>query len=640
MAVIPVPIARDETGPSVNATQAAAIFAYLACAAAESPTAINVPKLLRADGDAEELFAGGPIVEIGRAATGYSRQAGVAVRVASAVPGSYGDVDVDDFAGSAIPTVDTGYVPWNDHELRIEFATGGSLGTPGIYYLVSLDGQKTNGLARSYLSGRKPLGTSDTVTVAEAHARIMLHPHGAQLTVLIALITELLTDRAAHYTTGSTVHLAADTISDDNFPAPPTTAAECISAMNIIRAGDLLHAANMSAHTNSDIARYAACPPPTGSVSEAIILGNFLKIAANGHNNAIVNAGALATHGTADAAHNIAAITPDQATVLAGDVIRVPLRAPTFDAAGLTAAFTALSQFTTTTFLGVAIRGAIDSAMWTALTNGMALLREQLAPVSLVCEMRQQEEGETDLAYRTALETDMAGREHADIYRCANLIRHDPGTIQQLRYYSRRTELVPLVARLQAVDYGTSPGLVEKIARPLTAEPAIFGGPLAGALIREDGALVGHDERASPGLREAGFGVLTSYKETRPDIEVYVYRPNTAAPAGNTAPHISQRRIANVIEYVIGTEAIKIVETQPLHEPGRLTIRGDVAERIDGRVNDVLRSTLGSRADAIFAIDRNAIIDLQETVLPWVATVIIGGYVFQLPGTIRINQGK
>lgn len=640
MAVNPVPIARDETGPSVNATEAAAIFAYLGCAAAESSTAINVPKLLRSDGDAEGFFAGGPLVEIGRAATGYSRQAGIAVRVETAVPGAYGVMDDSDFSGTAEPTVDASYVPWNDHELRIEFTSGGALGTPGIYYLVSLDGQKTNGVARSYLSGRKPLGTSDTITIADAHARVMLHPAGAQLTALIALITELLTDRAAHYTMGSTVHLAADTISDNDFPVAPTTAAQCIAAMNSIRAGDLLHAANMSAHTNSDIARYATCPPPAGSVSEAIILGDFLKIAANGHNNAIVNAGAQATHGTADAAHNIVADTPVQGTVVAGDVIRVPLRAPTFDAAGLTSAFAALSQFTTTTFLGVAIKGAINSSMWTAITNGMALLREQLAPVTLVCEMRLQEDGETDLAYRTALETDMAGLEHADIYRCANRIRHDPATLTQLRYYSLRTQLVPLVARLQAVDYGTSPGLVEKIARPLTAEPAIFGGPLAGAIIREDGALIGHDERAAPGLRDAGFGVLTSFKEAHPATEVYVYRPNTAAPAGNTAPHISQRRIANVIELIIGIEAINIVETQPLHEPGRLTIRGDVADRIDGRINDVVRTTLGLRTEYFaFTIDRNAIIDLQDTVLPWTATVIIGGYVYQLPGTIRINQG-
>ena len=640
MAVEPVPITVDDAGATVNPEDAAAFFAFFGTAAADSPTEPNVPKTIAVESDVENFFLGGPLCELARASIGYSRQGGVCVRLEEDSPGAYGNLDLTDWTGTVVPEADATAIPINDHEVVVEFVDGGTLGVAGMSYRVALDGRDANGTVRTYIGRKRLLGTATSITVREQGsdaiaARFNLLPPAAQVTALIALVTELLTDRSLHYNLGATTHNSADTTSDDGFGAAPTTLAEAITRVNQVRTGDLLHAANVVAHNSADTTSYASMPAAANDGPTAIALAIYLKTGGNTHNaNATV-------HDAADVANDITATNPTPGTIAAGDVFTCPTTAPTFDAAAIDAAFAALAAYSDNVYTVVAIKGAINPDIhWDSLVSGRALLANAMhdRPTVLLVETRLPTDGESDADYRNSLDAAFADSEHADIYRCADYGRYDATGITQLRGQYRRSELVPLCARAQAVDYGTSVGLVESLARSAGARPSVFGGPLAGYRVTENGILTGHDERFQPGLHDAGFGVVTSYALKAPR-DVYVHNPKTAAPSGNRAPDLRQRRVLTIVQLQIKLIGLDLIQTVPAHEPGRTTLRNDIADFIDGRMNDGVRSLLGNRIDSFrFEVDRSATIALEDTQIPWTAHVKIAGAIVSLPGILTVNK--
>lgn len=647
----PFVLVRSTAGPAASPEQAAGVFAMLGISSAGD---VDTPTLVTADTQPATTFGYGPLPIAAATVAGYSRQAVVMVRLTEADPGEYGDVTLTG-TGTVVPVADDDVEPYDSHEVYILFGKGGTLGTAGIDYKWSLDG------GRTFPSGRLPLGAATNITIDEANVSIDLLPPSAEVTALIALVTELLTDRSLHYNLGATVHNSADTTSDDGFGATPTTLDEAIARVNQVRAGDLLHAANVVAHDNTDIDRYAVCPAAAVDGPTAIALAVFLKSTGTAHNNATMSVATVpaATHGTADAANNITATSPTPGVIVAGDVISVDTLAPTFDETGLASALASLTTYTETQHLLLAVVGGFPSdptACIGALQTGLDNIRlQRQRPCTTVIEARIQGAAESDEDYLASLDAAWASPLLRDerVYRCANAGRfHPPGrtgeAMPQLLHRSRRTQLVPFCARLAALQFATSPGVVAFSPRVPGLKPSVFGGSLAGFKINDGaGNPLGHDEWVSPGLWAAGFGVMTSYPWEDPG-DAFVYEPLDAAPAGNTAPHISQQRVVTVVEALIYTWGTKFIQSRVLLERGKTTIKPSVADQIDRFIvakvlevcGDPAKSDTASISSFTFEVDRAADISETPTVLPFSATLQTGRYVSSFSGVLNVNQGS
>lgn len=626
-----VSIARSTAGPATDSAEAAAVFAVIGTAAAGD---VASPYLARNDRDPTSRHTGGPLVEVAEIIMSYSGMSAILVRAATATPGSYGSLDDSAFDGTAVPEVDATTVPYVNGELYIYFPTGGDLGDAeaGITYQTSPDGGRT-------LSARKSLGASTAITESSLNARITLSvPEAA----LVTLVADIRTQFIAHIAMGSGTHNSADTTSDDGIGSAPTDETTAIARINQIRAAVLLHAANATAHNSADIVSFASLPAAATDGPTAVALANAIKAAYAVH---IANA---TVHDAADSTNVIAAANASPGTIVAGDILQVATTGPTLDAAGLTAAMEALVEFNGSLFGGVVVVGAFaPSTLWAPLINGVDALRENHIPAVPVIETRLPTSGETAAEYRASLEAAWAAYRDERVYRCSGDGRYDPATLARSGAQFYRTHLAPFVARLAALDFGESPGVTVKTERTRGRATA-FGGPLDGYRIYDDsGNRIGHDERVNPGLNAAGFGVVTSYTRVPSRTAAYVFEPKTAAPDGNTAPHITHQRIATVVEgaiYEVGTE---LIQQKALLEPDRDTIRGDVADDMDaafkGRVysytGDPDQSAAARLSSLSVLVDRAAEIDIAEPVIPVDVDVRTPAYTSQFQVNLRINGG-
>jgi hypothetical protein len=626
-----VSISRSTSGPANDAAGAAAIFAVLGTA---TDGDVDTPVLARSDGDPSEIFEGGPLVEFSEIISSYSRQATIPVRVATATPGAYGALNDDEFDGTAVAAVDATVIPRIDAEIYVVFDVGGDLGdaTDGIVYRLSNDGGRTFG-------ARTGLGSSTSITDSYVNAKITL---SVPVAALVSLVNDLRTKTLAHYAMGSGTHNSADASSGSGIGAAATNEATAIALLNQIRAADLLHAANATAHNSADSVSFAGLPAVATNGPTAVALGNAIR---TGHGVHIANA---TVHDGADGTNTISASAATSGTILAGDILQVETAAPQLDAAGLATAFSELNAFNGSIFGGVVIPGTFDPAtMWTPLINGLDALRASQIPVGVaIVEARPPAEDETPTEYRVALEAEWSAYKDERVYVAYGRGRYDPATLDRCESQFYRSHAAPLAARLAALDYGESPGVTKPSERDRT-RPSRFGGPLAGFRIYDDsGNLVGHDERVNPGAAAAGFGVVTSYRRAPSPTDAYVFQPKNKAPNGNRAPHVAHQRTIAVVEgviYQVGTEEI---ESRLLYEPGRSTIRGDVADALEAQirnrvlaeVGDPTISTSARVSRLLVEVDRNAAIDPDDPIVPLSVEVDTAFYVSAFSVNLQVNR--
>lgn len=630
-----VTISRSTAGPATDSAEAAAVFAIIGTAASgPADEEFNAPYLARNDRDPTSRHTGGPLVEAAEIVMSYSGMSTVLVRAATATPGDYGAPDEDDYTGTAAIEADDSVVPYVDGELYVEFLTGGTVGDAdeGITYRTSPDGGRT-------LSARKALGANISITEATLNAKIFLEAPEAEL---VALANDARTQLIAHLAEGATIHNSADATSGAGIGAAATDRASAVTLLTQLRAAALLHAANATAHNSADTASFAALPAaPTNGPTAATFANSYADAYAVHIANATV-------HDAADATNVITAADAIEATVEEGDIIRVATTGPTLDADGLEAAMNALVAYNGSLFGGVVVVGAFTpSTLWTPLINGLDALRENHIPAIAVIETRLPTDGETATEYRTSLESTWSAYRDERVDRRAGDGRYDPATLARCGAQFRRTTLAPYVARLAALDFGESPG-VTKASERTRGRPSAFGGALAGYRIYDDsGNRIGHDERVNPGLSAAGFGVVTSYTRVPSRTAAYVFEPKTAAPDGNTAPHIAHQRIATVVEGAIYEMGTELIQTRQLAEPDRSTLRADVADDMDAAFKDRIYSYTGdpdvSRAARVssvtVAVDRAAEIDAAEPAVPIDVDIATPYYISSFTVRLRANGG-
>jgi hypothetical protein len=644
-----VSIARSTSGPAGNASGAAAIFAVIATAAAGD---VATPFLARNDGDPSEIHTGGLLPEVAEIISSYSRAATIPVRATSAAAGSYDAIHIDRFTGTAIPATHAATVPYIDAEVYVIFDVGGDVGdsTDGITYRASRDGGNSFGPSMA-LGSAGYINVDDDGASPKVNTRIDLTPPAAQVTQLVTYANAVRTAFLAHiiYTTG-TVHGAADTTSDDGVQIAATNLATVLTLLPTVLAGMVAHfARGTSVHlaadaTTSLTAATAAVAAATasGTAQDAIGATIALEAALEAHE------ALLTAHTIADATNVVSATVPTRGTVVAGDIIEVETNAPTLAAAGLTACFAALEGFTLSKYGGVVVAGSFSPAtLWAALIAGLDGLRSTQIPVTAIVEARPPTSLETPTTYRLALQAEWAAYHDERVYVCAGKHgRFDPATLARCGAQLRRSQLAPLAARLAALDYGESPGVVRPSERNTTG-PSVFGGTLAGYKNYDDsGNLIGHDERINPGLQGAGFGVVTTFRNAPDPLKPYVFAPLNKAPTGNRAPHIAHQRVITVVEAVLYTELTMEIEVGLLFEPGRDTIRADLADSLDALLRNRVLAETGDPAITSAArlsrllvqTDRNAVIDPDDPELPVYVEVDTRFYASKFPVKLNVNR--
>lgn len=627
-----VTIARSTAGPATDAAEAASVFAIIA-PAADGPED-DGPYLARNDRDPTARHDGGPLVEVSEIVMSYSGMSAVLVRAATATPGAYGTLDDADFAGTALVAVDAATIPYVDGELYVIFDTGGTLGNAedGITYRTSPDNGRT-------MSGRKALGAGTTITEPLLNGRITFNVSEAEL---VTLANDERTKLLAHLAMGSGTHNSADTTSGVGIGAAATNRTTAITLLTQIRAASLLHAANATAHNSADTTSFATLPAAPTTAPAAVAFANTYSARYAVH---IANA---TVHDAADSTNVISAADALEATIADGDVLRVPTTGPRLDAAGLADAMDALVAYNGSLIGGVVVVGEFDPAtLWTPLINGLDALRENHIPVVAVVETRLPEDEETEAEYRASIEGAWSAYRDERVYRASGGGRYDPATLARCGAQLYRTHLAPLVARLAALDFGESPGVTVKTERT-RGRATSFGGPLDGYRIYDDsGNRIGHDERVSPGLNAAGFGVVTSYTRVPSRTAAYVFEPKTAAPDGSTAPHITHQRIAAVVEAAIYEKGTELIQTRNLREPDRSTLRADVAddmeagfkERVYSYTGDPDQSTSARVSSLSVDVNRAADISVAEPVVQLDVDLETPYYISQFQVRLRINGG-
>lgn len=116
------------------------LFAIVGPSSAGTP---NVPATFARIKDVQAAFGAGELVE---AAAYYIERYGrpvLLVKTGAGTPGSVSAVDDNDATGTSVVTVHSGSVPVDNHEIVLAITRDGTVGTPGIYYKLSLDGGRS-----------------------------------------------------------------------------------------------------------------------------------------------------------------------------------------------------------------------------------------------------------------------------------------------------------------------------------------------------------------------------------------------------------------------------------------------------------------------------------------------------------------
>jgi hypothetical protein len=262
-------------------------------------------------------------------------------------------------------------------------------------------------------------------------------------------------------------------------------------------------------------------------------------------------------------------------TLVAGDFVTSRTTAPNWNAADLSAALQPLHD-TTLNWREVHVVGPIDANAFDAIEVKMAALSAAGKPKHWAGNTRVPTVGETEAAYRTAMETIFSSK--ATVYG----------------------NLCSGACKLTAS--GNVPG--RKYKRPVSWTVAARGasvsdeidiadvnlGALPGVSIRDaNGNLDEHDESANPGLDDARFTVLRTH-DGYPGV--YVNRPRLFSAPGSDFYIVPFRLVANLTREALRTYFVKrlnrpvLVNTQTgfILEEEAL----DIEDGADGAVRAVL----------------------------------------------------
>lgn len=246
-------------------------------AATASALAVNTAKKCTSPQDVVDFCNHGPLVEAACHSLALENRTAMIMRTAATgTVAAYVSI-TSDFADDDPPVVagDSVVLPEDDLEPGVEFVAGGTLGTSGITYRY-----RTGGALSAGLSGTLALGIATSITLPHGAGKYILNP---PTDALVAIATEMRTNRLAHYANAS-VHNSADATAAAIITAgAPTTNALALAMINMIRLADISHYANDTAHDSKDYIN-AITLGAAATLQEARLLAIHLQAVSNAHN--------------------------------------------------------------------------------------------------------------------------------------------------------------------------------------------------------------------------------------------------------------------------------------------------------------------------------------------------------------------
>jgi hypothetical protein len=546
-----------------------------------------------------------------------TRVSGVFCRVADSVAGSFGTINTDDLTGDVVPAVSGS--PLDEFELYFEVAIGGTIGQDGITFYADAQNGRTD--TPALLS----LGTASSYTWPSTGATLTFNPPSA---AIIALVNDLRTDFIAHFAlTSGSVHLAADTTSDDGIGSAATNLATAITLVNQLRAALVLHGANLTAHTIADTNIETGDLAPAATDGQtAVTLANDLKSKYNAHRVLLTGT----VHGAADSTNVTSAADATHGDLEDGDIIRVRTTGPKWDTDALAAGFTALAE-SSEDFDVLVISGPVSASEAAAVSAGITTLEERGKRPAVLFAARGPDEGEAEEDWLDDVKADFVSYTDDRVTKCAIPARctiDDGARVLILDTVA----LAPVAAHCMAMpDISTSPADVGR-------------GALTGvSLVNEDGDRIHHDEADNPTLDDpAHFLTLRRLPDSSLRTGTYITNPWLCYPAGGKIFIWPDRRVANLLaRTAVRTSLTKLgskLVVAPsvvqgagiLSEPAAEAIRGNIA----GRCKAAVKNNITNPDDpGLVIVDRNVTTVGPQTIVP----VTLKPIFYQYAGAFEIK---
>lgn len=519
-------------------------------------------------------------------------------------PASYGTVDASGVTGTAVVAMDTNVLPYGTYQAALLVKKGGLIGTAGIQFVSSLDDLRNT-------SDVIDLGTASSYTIAEGNVKFTFSPTSADLTALNTLINDLFTKANAHfiYTTAA-VHGAADTddeMSSITYPSATNTATR-VARINAIRSAYSLHRVKTAGgvHGAADATNVITTPSATDD-STALALALELKTKLNAHEG--LTAGGV--HGSADATNLVTASNPSAGSLNAGDMVRVPTKAPAPSTAAVDAAFTALAQASLQVGL-VVCEFDVDSTMAAHLTSGKQALAAVGKDVAILYRTRIPDvtTSETEAAWYASITADFKNVSDSGTVCDATygLITDAMTGNQYLR--SDFAQWAADVVRINRVDMPDVPA-----DRP----EANF------TLINKAGALVGHDEGPRgnvTGLSDADqrnrFRSTQRLADQTRIEDVFSTVPWTMFASNDTILNLPTLRVCNAIKRVArsaGNGALGgRLRYNPATQSAPATLTYSAQNAIHGVIYDALKKQIGDDIQNIDDASLNGLVQVNPIV--------------------------
>lgn len=390
-----------------------------------APIATPVP--ITEPGAAQTAGGEGPAVELAAGALDPNGKVSLVHLVNSGASNAatYGTI-TESWANAAPPVAEADAVvlPDDDFDVEILWTVGGTVGTAGAKYRVSVD----NGL---HYFAELALGVATSITIPNGGGKVNLLPDEA---TVVAYLNDLVTKFQAHaiYTTGG-VHLAAD-------PAAPYTIgtatdfATGYTVFGQLKTSSLTHVGESGvAHGAADATATAAITAiAVPSTPHALVDALLAFKAAFFGTPPTVNSGhtqrtTSSIHGAQDATNLVTATAASHGVITAGDTVAFPTNSPTPDATQILTALQSLRTYTGEFGTIVLASPILPSYISTIADELVELWKRNKFP-NVVAFFRRPTIGETTTSYRTALEA-LDGIVCVDVAMCSGAVYHQSALI-------------------------------------------------------------------------------------------------------------------------------------------------------------------------------------------------------------------
>lgn len=457
---------------------------------------VNVPTPLAQIEQAKSIFAGGQLLELAAKAIKSKRFRVLAVRAASTAVSSFSAVSRTVGHGTSVVTLDGASATDVNALVELLVHTGGTIGTAGITYQLSIDGGRT-------FAATAALGTATTLQVALGSVHATLDFASGTL-----VAGELVQFTASVLAAGTFA-----TLDESKYPLGTNTADASIDTAThpdndyeiVVEflQGGALGTAGISYRVSTSAGRNDA------QWSQALSLGTDLGIVIPGTGGVRIVLGTAAQ------------------TIGTGAVFRLRTYAPNVNAGSVIDALEAVFK-NRTSWEWVVFGGALDASMLLAIDEVFAANYATTlnGEKQWVGNARMPTDGETATAYYAAMQT-LSNAARSCYF--GTVCYGDCKVISAVDGYLHRRPVVTVAGQELA---SVAPHIdIARNDRP----------GLACLLADENGNPECHDEETFAGPDDLGFLTL------RQDVNgVYVTNPRIFSPAGSKIEYAQHRQLANL----------------------------------------------------------------------------------------------